>query len=270
MNEDQRQKLDELIAELETLPTPELIREACKVVALSAPPAGLKRRMEAAMDAAISAQLVLAYLPVLRQVEDWRWAIGQQIYVYREQSERLFPVQLEGSVRLAVQVSQMIGEQDVIRHYWVVTVGRIQRLLEKLARETGYKLNGGDRRLMEGYRDLRDYYEHLEGELPGARSGKQQNGVEETIEEIHITFGLEMDVEGRTILGDKRIDVNSQGLRAIEDLVERVYLGSRGAAIGKVQTYFQKHPDTIPSRNVVDPTLLASVSIPGARALNPG
>lgn len=262
MTLEQRIKLDALLAELNMLPTPELIREAGQI-RIPAPldDAG-RKRIYLTLGGAIAAQKLLAYITALRSVDEQRDKIGREVHRLRRKSDHLRSEQSLDAAEPMVLAAQLSGEQEVMFHLFAVCVGRIERLLPIAARAAGYKMPKVDRDLLASFRPLRDYYEHFEERLPG---GKNQAEVVREVEENgkwHIRMGLHVDGQSRIVIEGRAIDVTPRGLRAVEDVLHRTWQQLRVSAIAEVREYFEANPSEIPGPEAVDETLLVASSGP--------
>lgn len=259
MTPEQKVKLDELMAELDGLPTPELIAEAGRLRCSLPLNAEGKKRMHLAIGGAIAAEKLLVYIEELRDVDARRGAIGRRIYEL-QQEETYFRVQesLEAA-KPAVLAAHLSGRQEVTFHFFAVCVGWIERLLPIAARAAGFKVSKPDRDLLATFRPLRDYYEHLEERLPG---GKYQNEVvteKENAGEWRVCMELPMDHHERVVFNDMVVDVTPRGVAAVEEVLQRNWAQLKASTRNAVRKHFEASPAHIPRREEVQHELLASL-----------
>jgi hypothetical protein len=145
-------------------------------------------------------------------------------------------------------------------HFFVVAVGRIERLLPFAAKAAGYKISKDDLELLRSYRPLRDYYEHSEDHFPGRRNSAKVVTKEERYGTWHIRSGLTLDLQGRLVFGSKAVDVTSRGLAAVEEVLGRNWEALKPSAIRMVREHYVADPSDIPGPEVIKNDLLARAS----------
>ncbi len=258
---EQRWKIDALMAELETLPTPEAITESGK---LRCPiPRGDtgNARMRLAIAGGIAAQRLLSYIEALEDVDDHRGKIGQEIFRLRREGEDL---QARGSLDAAnplMLATHYAGRQEVDYHFFAICVGRIERFLPKAAKAAGHTILEVDRDLLATYRPLRDYYEHLEDRMPGGSKYAAAEAEEERDGELHIRMGLNLDSQGRVVMGGVTADVTLRGLADVRAVLRNNWEKLKPSALTLVRNHFMADPSHIPNREVVSDNLLLSLGV---------
>lgn len=242
-----------------TLALPELIRESIRLINQTADPDVRRVEMRNALAAGISAQKLLAYLPVLRRVEQWRASLAQQITHQLAAYDRLLAAKNVEAASHYVMATQLAGEQEVIVHFFVIAVGRIDRALRNIAAVTGYEIENTDSSTLVGYRDLRNYFEHMENELPGGKKERDKAKIDPSILTNDVMFGLRNDDTGRTKVGNKTVDVTGRGLDALESIIQKVCEGCESECLKKVEAFFETNSENIPDIDDIDISSLVSI-----------
>ena len=147
-------------------------------------------------------------------------------------------------------------------YFFAVCVGRIEKFLEVAAKAAGHKIPKDDRQLLATFRELRDYYEHMENELPGRKSYNPAEAEEERDGQFHIRAGLTVDRQGRIVLNGVVIDVTPRGLAAVQTVLQHHWEGLKEDALTLVRKHFEANPSNIPPPGAVDSGLIVSVGIP--------
>lgn len=259
MDQEQKFRLDALIAELETLPTPELIAEGCRLRCSLPLDDAAKKRLRFAFAGGIAAEKCLAYITTLRDVEEARGRFGREIHQLRHDAERLRATKSLEAARPLVLASHLASRQEVMFHFFAVCVGRIERFLDIAARSAGHKLPADDRKLLRTFRALRDYYEHMEDRLPGGSND------DESVDELdregvwHLRMGFTGDGQERLVLNGVTVDVTLRGLTAVEDVLQRNWDALKGSALDLVREHFESDPSDIPGPGEVCQDLLLTV-----------
>ena len=255
---EQHARLDALLAELETLPTPELIAESGRLrCPLPLDEAG-KNRMRPAFGGGIAAQKLLSYIEALEEVDDLRGAIGRRIHDLHWEGISLQARQSLDAAAPLVMASHLAGRQEVYFHFFAVCAARIERLLPIAARAAGYKIPKEDRELLAPYRTLRDYYEHLEDRLPGGKNYVVSASETEADGEWRFRMGLTLDAQERIILGGVAVDVSPRGVAAVRVVLRRNWEQLKPSALAMVRKHFEADPSDIPSPEAVTHDLLVS------------
>lgn len=258
LSTDQRAKLNALIAELATLPTPELIAESVRLrIARPLDDMG-KQRMRLAIGGGIAAEKLMAYIHALDDVDEHRGLIGRRIFELHQEGERLLAIESLDAAKPLALASHLAGRQEVDYHFFAVCVGRIERLLLIAAKAAGHKVPRADGELLSAFRPLRDYYEHLEDRLPGRKNDA------ETVTETHdehewrVTMGHTVDDRERIVLGKVAVDVTPRGVAAIRAVLKRNWDQLEPSALAMVRKHFEADPSDIPGPEAVGHRLLAS------------
>ncbi len=259
MTDEQRSRLDALTAELETLPTPELILESGRLRCPMPLDNTGKVRMRLAIAGGIAAQKLLSYIEALEDVDDHRGKIGQEIFRLRREGEILRTRRSLDAAMPLVLASHHAGRQEVDFHFFAVCVGRIERFLPRAAKAAGYKIPKADRDLLATYRPLRDYYEHLEDRLPGGKCYVEAEAEEEREGEWRIRMGLTLDNQERFVMGGVGADVTPRGVAAVREVLRRNWEELKPSALGMVRKHFTADPSDIPGPEAVRNDLLVSL-----------
>lgn len=258
LTDEQQSRLDALLAELETLPIPELIVEAMRIRYLDWSTDEGKSRYRTAMAGGIAAQKMMAYLLALRDFEQFRDVLGRAVHEHKSRPQ---PTRREDIQQYALANAVAIhnsGLQEVAIHFFCNCVMHLFKLLEKAAEGAGYEIPEQDLAVLNAYRPLRNYYEHIENRLPGHANAREF--VRETIteDEWHIQAGLKVDDQGRTILKGQPIDVTGRGMERIEDVVRKTFENFKPAALDGMCRYYEDNPEDIPGPEEVQHDLLVS------------
>lgn len=200
LTKDQQAKLDAVLAELETLPTQELIVEAVRIRNLDWGTDEGKALYRTALASGIAGHKIMSYLLALRDFELFRTTLGEAIHASRSRPQPSRHEYLEEYVRDRLIAAENSGLQKVVVHFYCSCVMHLHKLLKKAAEGAEYEIPGEDLDVLNAYRGLRNYFEHIENRLPGQVNATEW--VRETITENdwHIEVGLEVDNEGRTVL----------------------------------------------------------------------
>ena len=255
---EQRRRLDALMAELEKLPTPELIPESARLRCPMPLDEAGKKRMRPAFGGGIAAQKLLSYIEALEEVDDHRGAIGRRIFELHWEGSRLKARQSLDAAAPLVMASHLAGRQEVYFHLFAVCVARIERLLPIAARATGYKIPKEDRELLAPYRTLRDYFEHLEDRLPGGKNYVASASETEADGEWRFRMGLTLDAQQRIVLGGVAMDVSPRGVATVRVVLRRNWEQLKPSALATVRKHFEADPSDIPGSEAVTHDLLVS------------
>ncbi|MGH7964182.1 MAG: hypothetical protein ACRERD_20560, partial [Candidatus Binatia bacterium] len=170
---------------------------------------------------------------------------------------------------LAEEIAQMeigaifhSGEAQILTHLFTSCVSQLWRLLRKAASGIGFTIPPEDLEFLGSYRNLRNYFEHIDQRMPGEIHASE--GVLETISDQGLTIesGLKVDLLGRYIVNGVPADVTPRGLQAIEDIVRRTWERITDAGIAEVESFFVEHPSRIPDPRLIQQSLLTSVDWP--------
>ena len=259
LTDEQQGKLDALLAELATLPTPELIVEAVRIRGIDVSTEEGQHLFRTAMAGGIAAEKMFSYLLALRDFEQFRNSLGREIHGFMLRPEPTRPEEVEEYIREKTLAIKNSGLQEVTVHFFSNCVMHLHKLLKKAATGAGYQIPDADLAVLNAYRDLRNYYEHIENRLPGHVDAGEV--VRETVTEDEWTIhsGIETDSEGYILLKGQRIDVTGRGLERVEDVVRRTWEQLKPAAVAGAREHFLANPADIPSPEAVRQDLLVSV-----------
>ncbi|HSH58676.1 MAG TPA: hypothetical protein VK988_03345 [Acidimicrobiales bacterium] len=138
----------------------------------------------------------------------------------------------------------------------------LHKLLQKAAEAAGYQIPKEDLDVLNAYRGLRNYYEHIDERLPGHVNAREVVRETSTEEGWRIQVGLETDHQGRVILKGQSIDVTARGLDRIEEVVRRTWDQLKPAALDGVRQHFLHDPTNIPSPSDVQHKLFVELGGP--------
>lgn len=258
----QRTQIEALLAELDTLPTPELIVEVGRLRCSSPLGESGKARMRLAYGGAFAIGKVAHYLEELRAIDSKRDAIGREIDRLQQRARELRDADLHTSIESQLSAIQQAGQQEVTFHFFVICVAQIDRLLPVAARAACYKLPKADRDILTAYTPLRHYFEHLDERLPGKAHRAEVVTESADKHEWRIQIGLACDAQGRIVIGGHPIDVTSRGVEAVESVVRRTWEGLRASALEEMRKHCLNNSNQIPQPKQVRQDLLVSVSEP--------
>lgn len=244
---EQQTRLEALMAELETLPTPELIAESGRLrLPLPLNEVG-KKRMRLAWSGAFSYGKVESYLDALRAVDHQRDRIGRQTFGRRQQARALKENGLPGFRELESQAIRLSGDQEVTFHFFAICVVQIARLLPMVAKAAGCKIGKADLDILLAFEPLRDYFEHLDQRLPGKPRHAEVVTESEGEKYWRLEMGFETDGQDRIVINGKAIDVTTRGVRAVERVVVDAQKKARESTLESVRKHFAATPVGIPS-----------------------
>ena len=172
--------------------------------------------------------------------------------------------EIEDYARESIIAVHNSGLQEVTVHFFCNCVMHLHKLLKKAAEGAGYEIPKEDLEYLNAYRDLGNYYEHIEKRLPGHVDAGE--AVRETLtdDEWRIESGLPVDDLGRILRKGKAIDATGRGLACIEEVVRRTWDQLRPAALNGARRHFEAHPSDIPVPEQVEHRLLASTGTSSA------
>lgn len=247
LSEDQHNQIELLLAHLNTFPTPELIATSGDLRASRPLDDVGKARIRQSLAGAYAMEKIGYYMHTLRMVDAERHRVGYQTHLLRERAQQLQDTDSESAVTAQVHASASSGLQEVTYHLFVICVMAIDGLLPLAERATGYKIPKEDRAVLQSYKVLRDFFEHMENRTPG--KSHQAEFVTEHQDEYlwQVVMGFEVDGEDRIVIKGHRIDVTTRGLHAVEDVLARNYLAMRASCLQQVRDYFIQNPSDTPN-----------------------
>ncbi len=259
LNEDEQLRLDALISHLESFPMQELIVTSGN---LRRPKAFDEQSMKWIYQSLAGAHAIgkiASYMHMLREVNKQRHQIGYQTHMLLERAQQSREADPKSAVTADVEAIFLAGLQEVTFHFFVSCVMAIDGLLPLVAKSTGYKIPPKDKAVLESYKPLRDYFEHMENRAPG-RSHQAEVVKEFRNEDMwRIESGFETDEKDRIILNGQPIDVTTRGLEAVDEVIARNYLAMKVSCLNQVRDHFLDDPDSIPTPNQVPYHPLVSV-----------
>ena len=224
LTSDNQQRLDALIAELETLPTAERILQSADLLCPFPRREAEKKRLRSAMAGAFAAERTMYYLVALRSVNEERKRLNKLIEKLRlVEAQALSRRDAEGVDTARVEQIALSGMVEVALHTFAVYVSQIEMLLPIATRSVSATIASRDLAFLRSYRQLRDHYEHFDERLPG--KSKSQTYVTESESQGAWSFiaGLSVDPEGRFDIAGTKVDVTDRGLTQVEAIVQTAW-----------------------------------------------
>lgn len=257
---EQQEELTTVLDKLAGLPTPELIVESARLrVPQSLDEIG-KKRMHLAYAGAYAYEKITYYLETLRDIDQRRIDLNAEIRSLLDHADQLEQTNPMATVEPKIRATYLSGMLEVTFHLFASCVAQIERLLPTVSRAAGYKIPKTDSETMASYVPLRHHFEHLDERLPGRTN--QQEFVIESQDERHwrVEIGFEIDNQSRIVIDGKAIDVTTRGLRAIEDIFQRLWEPLRHSSLEEVRKHYQRNPGDIVGPSRIAQRLLMSVN----------
>jgi hypothetical protein len=250
LTEEQEAQLAEILDELRMLTTPALIFEAARLRVPADPDEAAKTQFRVGYADAIAAVKIMAYITMMRDANEARVRIGQQLRDAVQESRKLALIDPMGAIRPGLQAPMMAGLQELELHKFAIAINRIRVLLPKALKVAGFKLDKADRDTLEEFEPLRHYYEHIEQRLPGGKH--QSEAVTETDDPWSITFQLPVDSTSQVSINRKVLQVDSIGAERVQELVSRAWERITTSTLAEMEKYFRNNPDRMPHPSQVD------------------
>jgi hypothetical protein len=256
----QTARFNGVIAKLEKLDVPELLAESARLRLPKPMSEELKSRYRSNFAGAIAAQKVLAYIDELNDADDRRVELGKEIIRINKEADELESTDPEKATSYRVTVGRLAGMQEVAIHRFASAIERISELLPAATKTSGYKLSAQDRAFLRNYIALRDYYEHLEQRLPGGTFEKEACKEIDDGEGWRIIMELPINkTDGMIEIKGRRIDVSSDAVMDVIQIMQRAWADLRANALAEVQKYFINNPEHIPDPREVRDAILAQL-----------
>lgn len=259
INGNKQIRLDVLISHLESFPVQELIVASGDLRRPKVFDEETKKWVYQSLAGAHAIGRISSYMHMLREANKKRQLYGQQAHMLLERAQQLRETDPESAITADVEAVFLSGLQEVTFHFFVSCVIAIDGLLPLVAKSTSYKIPPKDKAVLESYKPLRDYFEHMENRAPG----KSHQG--EVLKESHseyewrIVSGFATDEKDRIILNGRPIDVTTRGLTAVEDVIARCYIAMKASCLNQVREHFLNDPDSIPTPDQVPYRPLISI-----------
>jgi hypothetical protein len=247
---EQETQLQEVLAELRRLTPSALIFETARLRLPADPDEAAKTQFRKGYAGAIAAVKIMAYITMMRDANEARLRIGEQVRDAVRESRRLTIIDPIGSIIPAIKAPMMAGLQELEFHKFAIAINRIRVLLPIALKVAGFKLEKSDRDTLEEFEPLRHYYEHIEERLPGGKN--QDEAVTETDNPWRITFQLPVDSSGRVSIKGNVIQVDSVGAQRVQDLVSRAWERISTSTINELEKFFRNNLDRMPHASQVD------------------
>lgn len=259
LNEDEQLALDLLISHLESFPMAELIVASGDLRRPKVFDEQSRRQVYQSLAGAHAIGKIASYLHMLRKVNKERREIGYRVHMLSERGQQLRETDLRAAEGMGVEAIFLTGLQEVTFHFFVSCVMAIDGLLPLVAKSTGHKISHKDKSVLESYRPLRDYFEHMENRAPGKSYQAEvvtefQDGNQWRIESAFAT-----DAEDHIVLYGQPIDVTTRGLEAVDEVIARNYLAMKVSCLNQVRKHFLNDPSSVPTPDQVPYKPLLSI-----------
>ena len=260
LTDEQKARFNIVMEKLEKLEVPELLAESARLRLPKPMTPAQKPRYRSNFAGAIAAQKVLAYIDELDAANDRRIELDHEITRINEEANELESTNPEQAATYRVTTGRLAGMQEVAIHRFASAIERISVLLPAATKTSGYKLSAQDRAFLENYTALRDYYEHLEQRLPGGQFEKEACVEIDDGRGWRITMELPINkTDGMIEIRGSRIDVSSDAVMNVIQIMQRAWADLRANALAEVQKYFINNPEHIPDPSEVRDAILAQL-----------
>jgi hypothetical protein len=260
LTDEQKARFNGVMEKLEKLEVPELLAETARLRLPKPMTEELKPRYRSNFAGAIAAQKVLAYIQELDAANDRRIELGTEIMRLNKEANELESTDPDQAAAFRVTAGRLAGMQEVAIHRFANAIQRIRVFLRAAVKTSGYKLPLPDRELLGIYEDLRDYYEHLEERLPGGKFDEEACLEIDDGRGWRIIMELPIDkTDGMIEVRGSRIDVSSDAVMDVMQIMQRAWADLRANALAEVQKYFIKNPEHIPDPSEVRDAILAQL-----------
>lgn len=262
----QQEKLTALLSRLKDSPTAEMIVRCAEAIGDSSSEAD-RDRVDAAIAGAWAYDRMLLYLVRLRELNEERMEIGNQIRNLPRFRSPKSEQEVDVEAHSRVYATHLAGRQEVVLNFIVVSIQHIHSLLQVAGEAVGYELDPDDKAFFQKFRPLRNHFEHWYSRLPG-KTGEQGLVTKKvTAYGYEITGGLERDNQDRIIVIEPTkpivkahiVEANNAGVARIEKIVKAASEQFQEMALKQVREHFIADPNNIPSPKSVRGELLFSV-----------
>lgn len=263
----QQEQLTALLAELGTFPTAETLVRCQEALNLDPDMEFDPAQADKAMAGAWAYDRMLLYLDRLRSLNEERMQIGERIRQLLEHPYPTTKAELPQAAWAGVAATQLAGQQEVVLNFFCVSVQHIRSLLSVVAEAIGSEIPQDDLDFLDGFRFLRNHFEHWYDRLPGKTNEVGLMTKVVTADGYHIRGGLRTDGQGRIIVIEPKksgpvthvVDVTNDGVARVEKIVQETSAKVKGMAIERVRAHYSVNPNDIPSPDSVRQDLLLRV-----------
>jgi hypothetical protein len=260
LTDDQKKRFNAVMEQLEKLDVPELLWESARLRMPKPITKEQKPRFRSNFAGAIAAQEVLAYVSELHNANDQRIELFHEINRIKAEADAIEHTDRDQARTLRITVGCLAGMQEVAIHRFASAIERISELLPRATKTSAYKLSSTDRSLLENYKDLRDYYEHLENRLPGGQFDKEACTEIEDERGWRVIMELPINKsDGMIEIQGSRIDVSSDAAMDVTLVMQRAWADLKAHALAEVQKHFLANPEAIPEPIDVRDAILAEL-----------
>jgi hypothetical protein len=250
LSPEQEAQLEAVLTEFRSLTPSAMIFEAARLRLPDDPDDEAKTQFRKGYASAIAAVKIMAYITMMRDANEARIRIGEQIRDAVRESRKLALIDPMGSIRPGLKAPMMAGLQELELHKFAIAINRIRVLLPIALKVAAFKLLQPDRATLEEFEPLRHFYEHIEQRLPGGTF--QHEAVTETDDPWSIVFQLPVDSSGQVSINGKAIQVDSRGAERVQELVTRTWERIGTKLVEEMEKFFRNNPDRIPHPSRVD------------------
>lgn len=263
----QQEKLTALVAELSTFPTSETMVRCQEAVDLDPNIEVDSAQTDAAAAGAWAYDRMLLHLDRLRSLNEERMQIGERIHQLLEHPHPMTEAEIPKAAWAGVAAPHLAGQQEIVLNFFCVSVQHIRSLLLVVADAVGSEIPQDDLDFLDGFRFLRNHFEHWYDRLPGKTNEAGLITKTMTANGYYVRGGLRTDEKNRIIVIEPKksgpvehvVDVTNDGVTRVEKIVQETSAKVRGLAIERVRAHYIANPNHIPSPEGVRQHLLLQV-----------
>jgi hypothetical protein len=195
------------------------------------------------------------YLEKLRSVEDERIGLGKEMHRLQAIANSKRSSDVDRVAQAKVVLPHLSGTQELTFHFFAICIHHIRTLLVIASTEVEYTFEEDDVQFLDGYRILRNHYEHWGNRLPGGTNeDMMQIKRELNASTYRVTSQIEVDDQGLFVVYDRRaagvpvpvhVEVSSGAVKRVERIVETAWLEIRRCALDDIERHLIEHPEEI-------------------------
>jgi hypothetical protein len=255
LTKEQRTQLKALLAEIDTMPTPEAIVACREAMGADLDTDEGVKLADQSMAGAWAAERIIPYLLELRELNARRLELGKTIYHHQRHPDPEHESEVVGKAQAEVFASHLSGSQEVIFNLICICVKHIRSFLKIAAESVNYTIDPDDLEFLDTYRHLRNHYEHMYNRLPG-----KTNELALLVKDIsdgtyRVQGGLDVDSAGNILVVELKagvatthaVAVTQAGMQRIESIVQETWRNLKRSAVKQVRQHFIADPSNIPS-----------------------
>lgn len=224
-------------------------------------------RIDAAMAGAWAFSRMLLYLDRLRSLNEERMQIGDEIRLLKRHPYPSTEAEVEGAAWARVSAPHLAGKQELVIHFFSVSIQHIRSLLLVTAAAVDHEIPQDDLDYLEEYRYLRNHFEHWYDRLPGKTNEAGLMTKTLTADEYRVRGGLQIDEKDCVIVVEPKksgpvthvVDVTNDGVARVEKIVQKTATNVKDVAIERVRRYYIANPQDIPPPQTIRDDSLISV-----------